>query len=113
MFFNPQCGFCTQMLPALAALPVDDKGAPLPLVITTGKADENRRLFEEHKVRCPILLQEQMTLASKYQVNGTPMGYLIDEQGKIASIAIGRPGGCGFCRFGIRRAYSCRRQPSG
>jgi methylamine dehydrogenase accessory protein MauD len=85
MFFNPQCGFCTQMLPALAALPVDDKGAPLPLVITTGKADENRRLFEEHKVRCPILLQEQMTLASKYQVNGTPMGYLIDEQGKIAS----------------------------
>ena len=85
MFFNPQCGFCTQMLPALAALPVDEKGGPLPVVITTGNADENRRLFDGHKVCCPILLQDQMTVAAKYQVNGTPMGYLVDEQGKIAS----------------------------
>ncbi len=85
MFFNPQCGFCTQMLPALAALPTDEKNGPLPVVITTGNADDNRRLFDEHKVRCPILLQDQMTVAAKYQVNGTPMGYLIDDQGRIAS----------------------------
>ena len=86
VFFNPQCGFCTQMLPALAALPVDEAtGRPLPLVITTGKADENRSAFKEHGVRCPVLLQDQMTIAAKYQVNGTPMGYLVDEQGKIAS----------------------------
>lgn len=85
VFFNPQCGFCTQMLPALAALPADAHADTLPLVITTGTPEDNRRLFEEHKVHCPILLQDQMTLAAQYQVNGTPMGYLIDEQGKIAS----------------------------
>jgi len=86
IFFNPQCGYCTQMLPALAALPVDHAdGRPLPLVITTGNGEENRRLFQEKGVRCPVLLQNQMTVAGQYQVNGTPMGYLVDEKGLIAS----------------------------
>src|SRR5262249_34716726 len=78
IFFNPDCGFCVQMLPDLAALASDGKaGRPLPLVITTGKAEENRLLLREHDIRCPVLLQEQMEVASKYQVNGTPVGYLI------------------------------------
>jgi len=86
IFFNPGCGFCTRMLPELAQLPVGgEDGRPWPLVITTGNLDENRRLFAEHKVRCRVLLQDQMVVASKYQVSGTPIGYLIDEQGKIAS----------------------------
>ena len=40
----------------------------------------------------PVLLQESMEIASHYQCNGTPMGYLIDAQGRIASeLAIGAP----------------------
>jgi peroxiredoxin len=91
LFFNPGCGFCTQMVPDLAALPTDGAdGRPLPLVLTTGAAEENRKLFEEHGVRCPVLLQHGMEVASQYQCNGTPMGYLIDEQGHVASgLAIG------------------------
>jgi peroxiredoxin len=86
MFFNPRFGFCTRMVPDLAALPVDGReGMPIPLVVTTGDAEENRKLFAEHGVNCPVLLQEQMEIASGYQCNGTPMGYLIDEQGRIAS----------------------------
>jgi peroxiredoxin len=86
IFFNPQCGLCKQMLADLAALPAGgSKGRPLPLVVTTGKAEENRRLFDEQGIRCPVLLQEQMTVAAQYQVQGTPMGYLIDDTGKIAS----------------------------
>jgi peroxiredoxin len=54
--------------------------------------EENRKLFAEHRVRCPVLLQQGMEIASQYQCNGTPMGYLIDEQGQIASeLAIGAP----------------------
>src|SRR5690349_13172793 len=35
IFFNPGCGFCSRMLPELAALPVDPVGdRPLPLVVT-------------------------------------------------------------------------------
>jgi peroxiredoxin len=91
IFFNPGCGFCTRMAPDLAALPTDgDADRPLPLVVTTGEAEANRQLVQEHGIRCPVLLQEQMEVASRYQAHGTPMGYLIDEQGKIASeIAVG------------------------
>src|SRR6059036_3071235 len=33
---------------------------------------------------------EQMEVASEYQAHGTPMGYLLDEEGRIASeVAVG------------------------
>jgi peroxiredoxin len=93
LFFNPGCGFCTRMAADLAALPIDGAGGrPLPLVISTGGVDANRKLIEEHGIRCPVLLQEGMEVGGRYQANGTPMGYLIDEQGNIASeLAVGGP----------------------
>jgi peroxiredoxin len=93
MFFNPGCGFCTQMAADLAALPLDDgEGRPLPLVITTGDAEANRKLVAEYGLRGPVLLQNEMEVAAQYQCNGTPMGYLIDVEGRIASeMAVGGP----------------------
>jgi peroxiredoxin len=93
VFFNPRCGFCAQMAPHLAALPVDGRdGLPILLVVTTGEAEENRKLVEEHGIRCPVLLQEGMEIAAQYQAHGTPMGCLIDEHGQIASeLAAGAP----------------------
>jgi peroxiredoxin len=86
IFFNPQCGFCTKMSPALAALSAEGgDGRPAPLVVTTGDAEANRRLVREHAIRCPVLLQKEMEVASAYQTGGTPTGYLIDEHGNIAS----------------------------
>jgi peroxiredoxin len=91
MFFNPRCSFCTKMMPDLAALNADAAGSgPVPLVVTTGDLEENRRLFQEHAVRCTVLLQKEMQLSNQYQANGTPMGYLVDAEGKIASaLAVG------------------------
>src|SRR5713226_4757821 len=64
----------------IAALPVDGaNGRPLPLVVTAGDAEENRKLVTEHGIRCLVLLQREMEVASQYQANGTPMGYLISE----------------------------------
>ena len=86
MFFNPQCGFCTAMLADLAALPVDGAhGQPVPVVITTGNAKQNRALFKQHGVRCIVLRQKQMDVAATYGARGTPMGYRIDAEGRIAS----------------------------
>src|SRR5262249_11956049 len=65
IFFNPRCGFCSRMVPDLAALPVDSAGGrPLPLVVTTGSVGEIRQLVEQHGLRCPVLLQEGGELAS-------------------------------------------------
>ncbi len=91
VFFNPRCGFCLKMLPDLAALPVEGAvGQPLPLGISTGEAEAHRSLVDEHRLRCPILLQEQMEVAGRYQVSGTPIGYLVDAAGRIASpMAVG------------------------
>jgi peroxiredoxin len=86
IFFNPQCGFCTKMAAHLAALPPDGMdGGPVPLIVTTGDADQNRKLVEQHGIRCVVLLQEQMEIASQYHAQGTPMGYRIDADGRIAS----------------------------
>jgi peroxiredoxin len=91
IFYNPRCGFCVKMAPDLASLPIDgDEGQPIPLVVTTGDAEANRQLVEDHGIRCPVLVQKQMEVASLYKAGGTPVGYLIDEQGNIASeIAVG------------------------
>jgi methylamine dehydrogenase accessory protein MauD len=85
IFFSPKCPHCIEMVPDIAALAADGRdGGPLPLVISTGDADENRRLIEPHGLQCPVLLQKQMEVATQYQISGTPMGYLLDEQGTIA-----------------------------
>jgi peroxiredoxin len=90
-FFGPRCGYCHDLLPELAKVPLevaDDR--PTPLIVSSGSAEENRELFAQHGVSVPILLQKELEVASKYDALGTPMGYLIDEEGKIASpLAIG------------------------
>jgi peroxiredoxin len=86
VFFNPECGHCRRLAPQLAALPPSGgDGRPLPLVLTTGDAEDNRRLVQEHGLRCPMLLQERTEVADRYEIHGTPTGYLIDEHGAIAS----------------------------
>jgi peroxiredoxin len=57
----------------------------VPIVVTTGNAEANRKLVEQHGIRCTVLLQEQMEVAAQYRAQGTPMGYRIDAEGKIAS----------------------------
>jgi methylamine dehydrogenase accessory protein MauD len=86
IFFNPQCGFCEQMAGGLAALKADGSdGRPILLLITTGDPDANRRFMEEHGIRCPVLVQQGDMVSVRYQAAGTPMGYLIDEEGVIAT----------------------------
>lgn len=91
IFFDPGCGFCQRMGPELEKLPLDGAdGKPFRLLISTGGAERNRGLASEHALRCPVLLQEATEVASAYQAHGTPMGYLLDEDGRIASpLAVG------------------------
>jgi peroxiredoxin len=91
IFFNPQCGYCTKMAADVAALPFDGReGRPVPVVVSSGDLDENRRLVEQFGIRCPYLVQENMEIASRFHAQGTPMGYRIDKTGRVASpLAVG------------------------
>ena len=101
IFFNPDCGFCRDMAPKLAGLKqrsggraqesdATSDGTPLPVIISAGDAEKNRQFFREHKITSPVLLQKDSEVATAYQANGTPTGYLIDAEGKIASeLAVG------------------------
>jgi peroxiredoxin len=96
IFYNPACGFCRELLPKLAlnnptsnGEPQSEQPSPQLLIISTGDVEANRKLFNEHKV-CPVLLQKEMEVATAYKANGTPTGYLINSEGKIASeLAVG------------------------
>src|SRR5262245_49111093 len=86
IFFNPKCGFCTKMADDLAALPIGgENGQAVPVVVTTGDREDNLQLVGRHGIRCPVLLQKEMEVASQYHAQGTPMGYRIDKEGRIAS----------------------------
>ena len=91
IFFNPGCGYCTKMAPDLAALPIDGTdGRPIPLVITAGDRQANRQIVAANKLRALVLLQKSNEVAERYQAAGTPTGYLVDEEGRIASeLAVG------------------------
>ena len=96
IFFNPDCGFCREMMPRLAGLSPHlagrgeaggnmGEGTPRVLVLSTGDVKQNRQLFAEHKVDLTVLLQEKSEVATAYRAQGTPSGYLISAEGKIAS----------------------------
>jgi peroxiredoxin len=86
IFFNPKCGFCTKMAADLAALPAEGGGGgAVPLVVTIGDEAENRKLVERYGIRCLVLLQKEMEVATQFRAQGTPMGYRIDAAGRIAS----------------------------
>lgn len=87
VFFNTQCGFCMQMAPRLGQLP--DTAARV-LLISRGDPEEHRKLAAEHGWRCDVVLEPSWEVSNTYRANGTPTGYLLDAQGRVASsLAIG------------------------
>jgi peroxiredoxin len=87
-FFSTSCGYCLEMSPQLGEL---DEGYPLVLV-THGELDANKRLAEEHGWKCDALIEpkDAWDVMIAYQAMGTPAGYLVDEEGRIASpVALG------------------------
>lgn len=87
IFIGPGCKFSRQLVPGLAPLPLDGQdGRPELLLVSTGEVEENRDLVREFGLRCKVMLQEGWSVASGvYGINGSPMGYILDEEGAIAS----------------------------
>jgi peroxiredoxin len=87
IFFSPECAYCQEMADQVAALPWDGSdGRPVPLLVSAGDAGKNQAFMDEHGIRCPVLLQgDEGTVAAAYLAQGTPVGYLIDDKGVLAT----------------------------
>jgi peroxiredoxin/uncharacterized membrane protein YphA (DoxX/SURF4 family) len=89
LFWNPGCGFCTQMLDDIKAWEANPpEGAPELIVVSAGSDEANR----EHNFKSTILLDEGFSTGSSYGVSGTPSAVLVSADGKVASAAaVGSP----------------------
>ncbi len=82
LFWNPDCGFCSKMLPDLKRWEIDHlDDVPRLLVVSAGSTEANRSIG----LRAPILLDGQFDAGRAFRVRGTPAAILIDRRGKIAS----------------------------
>jgi peroxiredoxin len=82
VFFNPGCGYCQQLAPHLGELP---EGSRRVVLVSAGEADELRSLATEHGWKFDVLLDREFKAVEAMEAAGTPTGYLIDAEGKIAS----------------------------
>lgn len=88
LFWRPSCGFCQRMLPDLQAWEAEEHpDAPRLLVISTDSVEANHKMG----LRAPVLLDpDGMGIGRRFGATGTPMGVLVDAEGKIASeLAVG------------------------
>lgn len=89
LFWNPGCGFCSQMLDDLKRWEADPpEGAPKVLVVSTGDVEANRAMG----LRSPVLLEPAFEVGNSFGATGTPSAILVDDEGRIASqLAVGAP----------------------
>jgi len=86
-FFADTCGYCTAMAPVIGQ--VDKKGRRLVLV-SHGDKQAHEKMAAENRWHSDVLIEPEYEVMSSYMAMGTPSGYLIDDQGRIASkIALG------------------------
>jgi peroxiredoxin len=82
LFWNPACGFCQRMLPALRDWEQELAATrPELVLISTGRADVNRSMG----LRACVLLDETEEVRRSFGASGTPMAVAVDANGHVAS----------------------------
>ena len=86
LFWNPGCGYCREMLPALLRWESDaGDSAPRLLVVSSGAADETAA----DGLRSDVALDPEFAAGRAFQAGGTPMAVVVDAHGRIASPVVG------------------------
>lgn len=82
LFWNPDCGFCQQMLGDIQAWErTAPQEAPRLLVVSTGTAEANLA----QGFRAPVLLDHDFHTGNLFGAPGTPAAVLLDEEARVAS----------------------------
>jgi peroxiredoxin len=89
--WSPECGFCRRIASDLAGLQDALRRRRTELVLVSyGTPEANRALMEEHGLDCRVFLQHDGETVEGFAHMGTPVAYLLDEQGRIAKpVAVG------------------------
>jgi methylamine dehydrogenase accessory protein MauD len=85
VFTQAGCGPCRDIMPKLNRL----EGRELQiLVVNRGDMQTTRTWAAEVRARFPVVAEEGLGLARKYEVFATPFAFLIDEKGVVRSKGI-------------------------
>jgi peroxiredoxin len=84
VFSDPNCGPCQALVPQLER--AHSRGGNVQiLMVSRGDVEANRAKAAEHGLTFPVVLQKQREISRQYAMFATPIAYLIDEEGIIAS----------------------------
>jgi peroxiredoxin len=100
VFSDPDCKPCQEMAPLLERMHRDSGGLAI-VMISRGDPDANRAKVREHGITFPVVLQRSWEVSRSYAMFATPIGYLIDEAGVLASgVAVG---GTAICALALQQ----------
>ena len=89
VFSDPDCGPCDELAPRLQEIHLQRSDFQV-LVVSRRDVKANRAKVAALGLTFPIVLQQSWEISMKYAKFATPIGYLIDEQGILASdLAVG------------------------
>jgi peroxiredoxin len=89
VFSDPDCQPCQEMAPRLEQIHRDSSGLTI-VMISRGDPETNRAKVREHGLTFPVALQRSWEVSRSYAMFATPIGYLIDKTGVLASgVAVG------------------------
>jgi len=84
--WNFECGFCDSIAAQLARLEAGfEKHNVQLLLLAHGEARANQEGAIEHGLKCPVLLLEEQGKLGPFEHEGTPVAYLLDEEGRVAA----------------------------
>jgi hypothetical protein len=78
------CGPCLELVPALEQFHRDGSGVGV-LMISRRDPEANRHKVAELGITFPVVLQRSWEISLRYAMFATPIAYLIDEQGVLAT----------------------------
>jgi peroxiredoxin len=86
VFSDPNCGPCMALAPQLEQ--AHRRSAEVQvLIVSRGEIEANREKVQEYGLSFPVALQKQWEVSRDYAIFATPVAYLIDEAGVLASDA--------------------------
>jgi peroxiredoxin len=84
--WNFECGFCDSIAAQLAGLESSFEKHNVQLaLLARSEARSNQEQVAEHGLKCPILLMNDQEKAGPFEHEGTPVAYLLDEEGRVAA----------------------------